>query len=201
MRIISGIYRGRKLTPPPKSWDLRPTLDRVKENLFNILQLRTEGARVLDLFAGTGSLGFEALSRGAENVVFNESNRDAVRLLNENIAALKAPQETWRIVSYDFLTALRALKNEKFDIILLDPPYGKDLAGQAVEKISEYGMLAAGGVIVIEEAAKKDLKLAEKNIIVKDEKNTCPPGRPGIIIRQRRDYGSVALYFLEEAPL
>lgn len=182
MRIISGIYRGRRLKSPPKGAEIRPTLDRVKESLFNILQGKFEGATVLDLFCGTGSLGFEAMSRGAARTVFNDTDRDAVKLLRENLTALKAPEDSYKIYNYDFLTALRNIKNEKFDIIFLDPPYGRDLAADAVAKIDEYGLLAEGGVIVVEENEKKELKITGKKYIIKD----------------KRVYGSVSLLFLGE---
>jgi 16S rRNA (guanine966-N2)-methyltransferase len=183
MRIIAGKYKGRRFKMPKLS-GTRPTLDRVKESLFNILHGRFAGGTVLDLFAGLGSLGLEALSRGAKKVVFNDKDGKAAQSVRDNLTALKVPEEEYAVLNYDYRDALRSLKNKNFkaDVIFLDPPYGTDLAEEALEKIEEYGLLAEDGVVVVEESRKKELQ--------------NPPGQ--YIIKDKRTYGAVDLYFLEE---
>ena len=147
MRVISGQCRGRKLLEPAGN-DVRPTTDQVKEAMFNIVQFDIEGRRVLDLFAGTGQLGIEALSRGAAECVFVDSSRDSLRLVQENLkrCGLRAG-----VVQCDALSYLR--RGEKFDLILIDPPYGSGLDAQAVQAVKEFDILAKGGIMVCESRA------------------------------------------------
>ena len=161
MRIIAGKYKGRKLASL-KGDATRPTLDRVRENLFNILSGRVCGAKVLDLFSGTGAIGVEALSRGASDVVFCDQSRDAVGVIRTN---LKTVGENRRVVCADYKQCLRALGDEQFDLIYLDPPYGfePDLAA-----ISAH--LSTGGLIIFENSSEMDLNLPEKGFIIKDER-------------------------------
>lgn len=147
MRVIAGKYKGRRLETPA-DYAIRPTTDKVKEALFSILTEKIWGSRVLDLFSGTGSLGLEALSRGAACCVFGDHSRESLRLIRENIAHCKA-QEGARVVPGDFRKTLGSL-TEQFDIILLDPPYGRDLLMPAFELIGQQGLLADGGIIVAE---------------------------------------------------
>lgn len=134
--------------------DTRPTTDKVKEGLFSIIQFDIEGRRVLDLFAGTGQLGIEALSRGAAEAVFVEKRMDAVRLVKENLALCQL-QDQARVHAGDSLAYLRS--GEKFDLIFLDPPYGSDLLDQALEMIAAFDICRAHGIIVAESAADKVL--------------------------------------------
>src|SRR5678816_647489 len=133
MRIVGGEYRGRTLKSP--SWDgLRPTSDRLRETLFNILGPSIRGARVLDGFAGTGAIGIEALSRGAAHVVFVERDPRAVTLIDTNLAPLLAgdrPKPV--IIRAGFADAVRRLDGEVFDVIVLDPPYAEHAAAEALE--------------------------------------------------------------------
>ncbi len=144
MRVITGTCRGRKLLEPA-GMDVRPTTDQVKEALFNIIQFDIEGRRALDLFAGTGQLGIEALSRGAAECVFVDSARDSVRLVQEN---LKRCGLSARVLQCDALGYLKT--REKFVLVFLDPPYGTGLDAGAMEAVKEFDILSKGGIMVIE---------------------------------------------------
>lgn len=144
MRVITGKCRGRKLLEPVGK-DVRPTTDQVKEALFNIIQFDVEGRKVLDLFAGTGQLGIEALSRGAAECVFVDSSRDSVRLVQEN---LRRCGLTARVVQCDSLGFLRS--GEKFDLVFIDPPYGSGLDAQAMEAVKAFDILSKGGIMICE---------------------------------------------------
>ena len=157
MRIIAGIYRGRSLASVGKGdpgAHLRPTTDRVRESLFNMLDggrfgAPFEDAHVLDLFAGTGALGLEAMSRGAESAVFVDSGRKAVSLVRANIDALGCPNT--RVICRD-ATRLPKCDGPAATLVFLDPPYGKDLGARALKSAVEQGWLADGALIVWEES-------------------------------------------------
>ena len=166
MRIISGKARGRKLIPPA-TMETRPTLDRVKESMFSIIQGYILDSEVLDVFAGTGSLGLEAASRGAKEVYLIDKSNTTFPLLKENIENLKFQDFCipLNLDSYDALNML-AKKGKKFDIIFIDPPYCKEMIPKAMEIIKENNMLKENGIIVtkidsIEEIYEgyKDIKL------------------------------------------
>jgi len=154
MRIIAGEYKGRRLTPPADR-SVRPTTDKVKEALFSILADRIWGSRVLDLFSGTGNLGIEALSRGAELCVFGDHSRESLKLIRSNIAHCKA-EDGARIAAGDYKKTLMNL-GEEFDVILLDPPYGKGYLEECFSLIREYGVLAEDGIIVAEHRKEEEL--------------------------------------------
>ncbi len=149
MRIIGGKYKSRVLA----SFDgeaVRPTADRVKESLFNILSLRFYGARVLDLFSGSGALGLESLSRGAAEVVFNDQAKDSVALLRKNMRTLKIEEgKEAKVYNLD-AEAYLDFARQPFDVIFIDPPYALDVGVRAVEKIAKKGLLAENGVLVFE---------------------------------------------------
>ena len=147
MRVISGSARGVRLKTPTGQ-STRPTADRVKEAMFSIIQFELPGAKVLDLFGGTGQLGIEATSRGAKSAVFVDQSEQACRLIRENLKLAKMEQEG-RIVRSDYLTFLKTTK-EKFDIILLDPPYAEVFLENALKLISEIDILQSNGIIVAE---------------------------------------------------
>ena len=149
MRVITGSARGRRLNEL-KGYDTRPTTDKVKESLFSIIQFDIEGRRVLDLFAGTGQLGIEALSRGAAEAVFVDRRPDAVRLVQENLA-LCGFTDRARVKSGDALAYLKS--GEKFDLIFLDPPYASGLLQQALTDIAAFDICRAHGIIIAESAA------------------------------------------------
>ena len=145
LRIVAGSLRGSRL-PVPDVPGLRPTADRVRETLFNWLAPVIEGARCLDLFAGTGALGIEALSRGAADCVFVERDRTLARMLRENLSRLK--QENFRLIEGDALGALAATA-QAFDIVFLDPPFTESLWEESAQRL-ERGWLHDGSWIYVE---------------------------------------------------
>jgi len=151
MRVIAGLYKGRRLKAP--TWEgLRPTSDKLRETLFNILAPRVEAARVLDGFAGTGAVGIEALSRGAAHVTFIENNRRAVALIEENLQACGV-KGGYTIRCADVVAALNGLPAaDAFDLILLDPPYDIDNASAALDAAARR--LAGNGLVVLERATR-----------------------------------------------
>lgn len=174
MRIIAGKYRGRKLKSPP-SLQTRPTSDRLRETLFNILAPRIEGARFLDLCAGTGAVGIEALSRGAVHVTFVDQSRKLCDLIQTNLELLKTTDAEADVVKEevtDFLRRHTKTASEAFDIVFFDPPYAADYeavlayAGENAEKL-----LAQDGLIIVEHYKKKELGeeygMLRRNRIVK----------------------------------
>ena len=144
MRVITGSARGRRLKTP-EGEDIRPTTDNVKESVFNILQFDIEGRRVLDLFAGTGQLGIECLSRGAREAVFIDADRDAVKIVKENLktCGFSAP-----VLQQDALSFLNNCG--KFDLVFIDPPYDAGLYEPVLEKINSVDILSDGGIILCE---------------------------------------------------
>lgn len=158
MRVITGSARGRRLKELT-GMETRPTTDRVKEGLFSALQFDIEGRRVLDLFAGTGQLGIEALSRGAASAVFVDRRGDAVSLIRENLA-LTGLQDRARVVSGDALAFLDACR-EKFDLIFLDPPYEAGLLEPALARIGASDLLSPWGSAAAEHPAGRALPALE----------------------------------------
>jgi 16S rRNA (guanine966-N2)-methyltransferase len=156
MRVVGGRFRGRPLAGP-KSNAIRPTADRLREALFNILHHAygdpVSGARVLDLFAGTGALGIEAASHGAAFVLFVDDGAEARALLRENVAVLGLGGVTG-IFRRDAIKLGPAHPLEPFSLVFLDPPYGKNLAAAALASARDGGWLAPGALIVVEEATK-----------------------------------------------
>ncbi len=156
MRVITGKARGVQLKTPD-GIQTRPTADRVKEALFSILQFEVPGCRVLDLFGGTGQLGIEALSRGAEYAVFVDASDAACRLIQENLRRTRLESQG-KVVRNDYMAYLRQCR-ESFDIILLDPPYAEVFLENALNCISEIDILETGGIIVTERPVEKELSL------------------------------------------
>ncbi len=151
MRVITGIARGRKLKEP-QGFDIRPTTDQVKEAIFNICQFDIEGRRVLDLFGGTGQLGIEAKSRGAQQVDIVDSAADSVRLIRENV---KLTGLDVRVVQSDALRFLESCGT--YDLIFVDPPYDSGLAEKALAAIKAFDILSKGGIIICETRAETTL--------------------------------------------
>ena len=135
--------------------DTRPTTDKVKESLFNIIQFEIEGRRVLDLFGGTGQLGIEALSRGADHCTLVDMRMEAAALMRET-RRLTGLSERSRVVQGDALSFLSSC-GEKFDVILLDPPYHTELLEKSVERITEFDILREHGIMICESAAEREL--------------------------------------------
>jgi len=152
MRVITGKARGIQLKTP-EGLQTRPTADRVKEALFSIIQFEIPGARVLDLFGGTGQLGIEALSRGAKSAVFVDAGEKACTLIREN---LKRTKLEGSVVRSDYLDYLKRTK-DRFDIIFLDPPYAEVFLENALNVITEIDILQSNGIIVAERPLGKEL--------------------------------------------
>ena len=154
MRVISGKARGVALKTP-EGLQTRPTADRVKEAMFSIIQFDLPAAKVLDLFGGTGQLGIEALSRGASDAVFVDESEKACMLIREN---LKRTKLNGRVVRADYMNFLKTCK-EKFDIIILDPPYAEVFLENSLKMITEIDILQSGGIIVTERPFGKELSV------------------------------------------
>jgi 16S rRNA (guanine(966)-N(2))-methyltransferase RsmD len=154
MRVITGKARGVQLKTP-EGMLTRPTADRVKEALFSIINFDLPGAAVLDLFGGTGQLGIEALSRGAQKAVFVDAREDACKIIRENLRRTKLEAQG-KVMRSDYLDYLKRCK-EKFDIILLDPPYAEVFLENALKCITEIDILQTGGIIVTERPLGKEL--------------------------------------------
>lgn len=149
VRIISGQWRGRKL-PVLTGDGLRPTTDRTKETLFNWLMTDITGLRCLDAFAGSGSLGFEALSRGAKHVTFIEKNKAAAQQLNKNLQLLKVALQSAEVMQGDALMKIAQCDDKPFDLIFLDPPFQQSLVEPALSQIVQHNLLQPGGLLYLE---------------------------------------------------
>ncbi len=159
MRVIAGKYKGRVLKGP-KHEGLRPTADRVKEALFNIIGSRIIDASFLDLFAGSGAIGIEALSRDAASVVMVDENKQSIKLIYENCGFLTEEDQP-RILNMPALRALQLISKEAltFDLIFLDPPFQKGLLDNTINKIAELKLLKPGGLVVAEHS--RDFQFGE----------------------------------------
>lgn len=186
MRVIAGSARGRKLKAF-KGRDIRPTPDRVREALFNILGTRIAGSRFLDLCAGTGSVGLEALSRGARQVTWVEKERRACRLIAENVRRCGLTAAPHALLQRDALQAISLLEKggEVFHFIFLDPPFRSPLAERLLCRLAQSPILAPGGLIVAEHSVHGDLQ-AEYN---------------GLYRIRRRVFGEVVLSFYQRREL
>lgn len=182
MRIISGSARGTKLVTL-QGENTRPTLDRVKEALFSIIQNRIIDSNVLDLFSGSGALGLETLSRGAKLAVLCDNNIEAIKIINQNIEKTKMKDKTI-VINDNYTKCLQMLKNKnmKFDLIFLDPPYKTNFAINALKIILNLDLVADDGIIIIEtEDEERETKYIEQI---------------DININDIRKYGRVKLMFL-----
>ena len=147
MRIVGGEFKGRTLVEF-KGEEIRPTSDKVRESLFNILFVKIANSSVLDLFCGSGNLGIECLSRGASHVHFNDISKESLRVLKQNLNKLKGENDA-SITNLDYLSCLSQIKG-KFDLILIDPPYKFDYCNLALSAIKKHQLLNADGVVVYE---------------------------------------------------
>ena len=151
MRVVSGEKRGLKLCDVPPAVTCRPTADRVKEAMFDIVRFRLQG-RVLDLFGGTGQLGIEAISNGCESAVICDNNADSIALINRNVTKAGF-NDRITVLHTDYKRFIKNnAKRGEFDVIFLDPPYNCELLEKAMNYIDEYGILAEGGIIIAESA-------------------------------------------------
>lgn len=154
MRVITGKARGTVLKSPDGR-QTRPTADRVKEALFSIIQFDVPGARVLDLFGGSGQLGIEALSRGAKHAVFVDESDAACKLIKDNLRRTKLENDA-KVVRSDYMAFLNSC-HEKYDLIFLDPPYAEVFLENSLNRISEIDILQSGGIIVAERPLGKEI--------------------------------------------
>ena len=181
MRIVAGKFRGKTLLSPEDD-SIRPTADRVRESVFNILASRLgpslDGLRVLDLFAGTGALGLEALSRGASNVVFVDTGAEARGLIRDHIEAFGAGGVA-KLLRRDATALGPAGTMGPVDLVFLDPPYGKGFGELALASLREGGWLKPDTMLVLEESSEVTVTLP-----------------PGFALDDRRQYGAAAVHFL-----
>lgn len=184
MRVIGGRFKGRRiksLSPKKGTPLLRPTTDRVKESVFSILDRYLEGTKFLDLFAGSGNVGIEALSRGAEKVYFVESNRKLCRLIRENLKSLGVESSRYEILCMDYIKALKLLKRRglTFDFIYADPPYEREYYTKIVNLVRNFNLLDRDGLLMLEEPKSKPFIPQDSRWIV-----------------ERRSYGTTVVTFL-----
>ena len=182
MRIISGTAKGTKLHTL-EGENTRPTLDRVKEALFNIIQYEIEDSIVLDLFSGSGAIGLEFASRGAKEVYLNDVSKEAFEIIKQNIEKTHLAKKT-NAYNLDFLNMLQKVKNIKFDIIYLDPPYKSNFVIEAINEILKFKMITKDSLIIVESNENEKIKDNLKNI-----KN--------IEIIDKRKYGRAYMFFLK----
>lgn len=175
MRVVGGLYRGRKLASF-EGQEVRPTADRVKENLFNIIGNRIIGAQFLDVFGGTGAIGIEALSRGAEKVTVLDFSEKSVALINKNFKNLNINQTAVKTDSLSFLK-----RGGKYDIIFIDPPYASDLGVKSLQIIGENGLLEDNGFAIFEHEEPFVLQIN------------------GLTVFDERKYGRVYLTFFKRS--
>ena len=187
MRVISGSARGTKLNTI-ESKQTRPTLDRVKESLFNIIKNEIQEATVLDLFSGSGAIGIEFLSRGAKKAYLCDKSQEAIKMINKNLEKTRLTKLA-TVMNKDYKKCLEELKkiNEKIDIAFIDPPYEADLAVDAVKKLIDLNLLNEQSSIIIE---------TDQEQIEKEKLEAL-----GIMLSDCRKYGRVSLLFLNRKGL
>ncbi len=170
MRIISGLCKGRRLSNL-KGRDIRPTSDRVRESIFNIIGSNIKGARVLDMFAGTGALGIESLSRGAAHTVFIDSSRDACRLIKKNCEICHMTDKS-TILEYDILSEAFPTKimDRNFDMIFMDPPYERGIPAKILVIPYLHKCLAPEGRIIFEHSIKEKIPENLSNLDIQDQR-------------------------------
>ena len=170
MRVVGGLAKGRRVKAP-KGHTLRPTADRVKEALFNILPHDLSGYRVLDLFAGTGNLSLEALSRGAAEAFLVDESRGARKAIEENLRALGFKEQA-HVWTAPVIRVLRMLgrKGERFDLIFLDPPYEKNLIEPALRAIAKQALLRQTGTAIAEHSVREKIEERYASLVLRDQR-------------------------------
>jgi 16S rRNA (guanine966-N2)-methyltransferase len=183
LRIIAGTHGGREIKAPPsnKSMTTRPTLDRVRESLFDILARRIDGMRILDLCAGTGALGLESLSRGAKMTTFVESDTRNIKLIRENVEKLAMGEKCW-IVKGELPYALAKVKGP-FEIVFFDPPYSSDLVTRVLPRLASKKYLVPNAIVVVER-----------------DRRSAPIKFSQFAIDRRHRIGDTELWFLRYLP-
>jgi 16S rRNA (guanine966-N2)-methyltransferase len=171
MRVIGGNARGRRLKVP-KGQAVRPTSDRVKEALFNILPHDLSGIKLLDLFAGTGNVSIEAISRGAAEAILIDSSAESGKVIRENLRRVRfTDRASIRIVPVSQALRSLARRGESFDMIFLDPPYQRNCVKACLETIARENLLRASGTLVVEHSAREQPKPEYGSLILKDQRN------------------------------
>lgn len=178
MRIIAGTLKGRRLRVP-RGIEVRPTSERVREAIFSMLGMHVSNARVLDLFAGSGALGIEALSRGAAYTVFVERSKKVCSTLNKNIDFSGVENTSFKVVISDGIDYLSKAGTWglKFDLVFVDPPYGSDLGDRALRSLSERAVLSEGALVVLETG-----------------KLSIPDSGMGLFLEKKREYGDTSIW-------
>jgi RNA methyltransferase, RsmD family len=203
MRVIAGSAR-RLLLKTPAGMNTRPTTDRIKETLFNMLQPQLAGKVFLDLFAGSGGIGIEALSRGARHACFADSSREAIACVRENLTHTKLADRA-TVYAADMGAALARMRDEKrtFDIVFLDPPYGKGLEMTALELLRRYGLLAGDATVIVETAMEPAKGRKGRADATDDPSGDAPEdgdiavsGVPGYRVTRVKDYKTNRHVFL-----
>jgi len=170
MRVISGKAKGRRLVAP-KGGAIRPTADRIKESLFNILPRDFSGMKILELFAGTGNISIEALSRGAESALLVDASERSARIIRENLRRLELTDraQMWVMPVRRALNAV-GRQGQKFDVIFLDPPYDQKLVGRSLELIASVDPVYPTGVVVAEHSVRETLKSSYRFLSLNDQR-------------------------------
>jgi 16S rRNA (guanine966-N2)-methyltransferase len=167
MRIISGAQKGLRISSGKKA-RIRPSSDKARECIFNVLREEVSGKRVLDLFAGAGGLGLEALSRGAQSVTFVDASSQSINVLKGNLETLKLKDKS-TVIKTDGLKAIKKL-TQSFDLIFADPPYGKGYVQQMVNDLITSNILEEGGIFVLEHHKKETFSSPEEKLVVLKQK-------------------------------
>lgn len=167
MRVISGKYRGKKLLSPKDDY-IRPTTDRAKESMFNMIQNYIYGSKFLDLFSGSGAIGIEAFSRDSKHITMVENAKDSLKLINANLKSINADKDNIELVNRDVIDFLKTSR-EKYDIIFADPPYNYSKINEIIKIVSDNKLLSDEGILIIE--TEKDFTLEEcSDFIIEKEK-------------------------------
>lgn len=169
MKVISGLYKGRNI----EGFFIdgtRPTMDRVKESLFAIIQQKIKGSNILDLFSGSGNLGIEAISQGAKYAYLVDKNKKAVNIINKNIEDIGI--NNCKVLNMDYKKALKyfEINNNKFDIIFLDPPYKTEYIRESIDLITEYNLLNENAIIVCESNDLNKIVYSKEYMVIKEKK-------------------------------
>ena len=182
MRIIAGRFRGHKLIAP-KNLNIRPTTDRIKESIFNIIQNHIYDSVVIYLFSGTGNLGIEALSRGATKVYFIDKNKESISIIKKNLEKIDSTNMS-NIIHDNVISGIKKLSkdNVQANIIFMDPPYKKGLVENVLEHIDKSNILSSNGIIIVEEDSSEDL----------------PENIGNLFIFRQKKYGNTSISFYKE---
>lgn len=167
MRVIGGKYRGKKLIPP-KNYDIRPTTDKARESLFNMLQYYIYESSFLDLFSGSAAVSIEAISRGAKHVTLVEKSRESIKTINANLNLIADEKGKAELINSDVINYLQISK-AKFDIIFADPPYAYEKTNQIIKLISTRKLLEDDGVVIIETDKNENLVIPNDMYIEKEK--------------------------------